>query len=101
MTRRVKTIGVSVSDLKSQLRHYLRVARDGEVQILDRGVPIARLTALPSVSAADTTQHRERSVHEGVARPGSGDASEILSRPPLDLPVSVLEALEEERADRL
>ena len=93
---------VSVSNLKSQLSRYLReVRRGGEVQILDRGLPIAMLTALPAGSAAYSTTHRERLVQEGIVRPGTGDASGILSKPPLELPVSILEALEEERADRL
>ena len=93
---------VSVSGLKSQLSRYLReVRRGGEVQILDRGVPVARLTAMPSASPLDAARYRERLVQEGIVQPGTGDASGILSRPPLELPVSVLKALEEERADRL
>ncbi|HEY7514112.1 MAG TPA: type II toxin-antitoxin system prevent-host-death family antitoxin, partial [Vicinamibacteria bacterium] len=40
---------VSVTDLKAHLSRYLReVRRGGEVQILERGVPVARLTALPA-----------------------------------------------------
>lgn len=93
---------VSVSGLKSQLSRYLReVRRGGEVQILDRGVPVARLTAIPSASPVDAAQYRERLVQEGIVRPGTGEASAILSKTPLELPVSVLESLEEERADRL
>ena len=34
----------SASDLKANLSRHVRVARrDGEVQVLDRGTPIARL----------------------------------------------------------
>ena len=93
---------VSVSELKSHLSQYLReVGRGGEVEILDRGVPIARLSALPAGSSLSDGEHRERLIRAGIVRPGAGDASKILNLPPLELPTSILESLEEERADRL
>ncbi len=43
---------VSISDLKANLSRYLReVRRGGEVQVLDRGAPIARL--VPPVAKDD------------------------------------------------
>lgn len=93
---------VSVSDLKANLSRYLReVRRGGEVQILERGVPVARLTGLPSFAAPHDDERRERLVRAGVLRPGAGEAAKILGEPPLEVPTSVLAALAEERADRL
>jgi antitoxin (DNA-binding transcriptional repressor) of toxin-antitoxin stability system len=46
---------VSVSELKAQLSRYPRMVRCGsEVQILDRGVPIARLVAISDPASADS-----------------------------------------------
>jgi prevent-host-death family protein len=91
---------VSVSELKANLSRYLReVRRGGEVEIVDRGVPIARLVAVES--RPDSDERHERLVRAGVLRRGRGDASEILDSPPIVLRTSILKALEEERADRL
>jgi prevent-host-death family protein len=93
---------VSVSELKSRLSQYLReVRRGGEIQVLDRGVPVARLTPLPSGSGGHDEVHRRRLIQAGVLRAGRGGASAILETPPLELPVSLVQALDEERADRL
>jgi prevent-host-death family protein len=93
---------VSVSELKARLSQYLReVERGGEVQIVARGVPVARLTSLPPADRRQGEQRRERLVRDGVLRPGSGDASTVLSEAPLVVGSSVLEALLEDRADRL
>ena len=92
---------VSISELKANLSRYLReVRRGGEVQVLDRGRPIARLSKIDSGSGRDD-HHRARLAAAGVLRPGEGNASAILSRQPLALPTSILAALAEERADRL
>jgi prevent-host-death family protein len=92
---------VSVSELKARFSQYLReVRRGGEVQILDRGVPVARLMPLRG-SSAEGDGHRERLIRAGILRQGTGDASEVVDTPPLDLPVSLLAALAEEREDRL
>ena len=89
---------VSISDLKANLSRYLReVRRGGEVQVLDRGTPVARL--VPPV--ADDDGVRERLIGSGVLRPGTGGAAAVLDEPPLELPVSLSEALTEDRADRL
>ena len=89
----------SVSDLKANLSRYLRVVRrGGEVQVLDRGTPVARL-APPA--AKDDEGVRERLIARGILRPGEGSAAAILDKPPLALPVSLSEALAEERTERL
>jgi prevent-host-death family protein len=94
---------VSVSQLKAQLSRYLReVRRGGEVEVLDRGVPVARLVGIAQASgaSADDDERRARLIRSGVLRPGTGDASEILKLPLLEIPGGLLGALEEERRDR-
>lgn len=89
---------VSVSDLKANLSRYLReVRRGGEIQVLDRGNPVARL--VPPIEPGD--KHRERLISSGLLRPGRGDSAAILKEIPLTLPASLSEALDEDRADRL
>ena len=89
---------VSISELKANLSHYVReVRRGGEVQILHRGKPVARLVATRSKEYQGV---RERLISQGVMRPGRGNAAAILDEPPLVLPVSISEALAEDRKDR-
>ena len=89
---------VSISDLKANLSRYIReVRRGGEVQVLDRGTPVARLT--PPVASGDTL--RESLIKTGLLRPGKGRADAILNESPLELPTSLSAALMEERTDRL
>jgi prevent-host-death family protein len=93
---------VSVTELKAHLSKYLRVVRrGGEVQILERGVPIARITGVASGGSTEEAAIRQRLIAAGVIRSGSGDASAILALPPLEWPADLREALEEERSDRL
>lgn len=93
---------VSVSDLKANLSRYLRdVRRGGEVHILERGVPIARLSALRPSATGPDGQHRERLVRAGVLRPGITDLSRVLQTPPVRLSADLGRAIEDERADRL
>ena len=88
----------SVSDLKANLSRYLREVRRGsEVQVLDRGTPVAMLVP----AAAATGSERERLIASGVLRPGRGGASAVLDRPLLELPASLSEALHHDRDDRL
>ena len=90
---------VSISDLKANLSHYLReVRRGGEVQVLDRGTPVARLVP---PTARDDEGIRERLVGAGLLRPGRLRAAAILEQTPLELPTSLSEALIEDRIDRL
>lgn len=91
---------VSVSDLKARLSHYLReVKRGGEIQVLERGVPVARITASPARFSGD--DDRQRLIDAGVIRPGSGEMAAILERPPLDLGITLSDAVLEDRADRV
>ena len=89
----------SISALKANLSRYVRhVRRGGEVQILDRGVPVARLMA-PEPGSDDAA--RDRMVRDGLLRPREGPAASILDSPPLELPTSISQALAEDRTDRL
>lgn len=93
---------VSVTELKTHLSKYLReIRRGGEVQILDRGVPIARLTQLSPASDEHDESQRRRMIKNGLLRPGGGGTAAVLETAPLELPTSLMEALDEERADRL
>ncbi|MDE0249292.1 MAG: type II toxin-antitoxin system prevent-host-death family antitoxin [Gammaproteobacteria bacterium] len=89
---------VSISELQANLSRYVReVRRGGEVQVLDRGTPVARL--IPITTDGDGI--RERLISEGVVRPGRGGAGALLREPLLALPVSVGQALADGRDDRL
>lgn len=93
---------VSVSQLKAHLSRYLReVRRGGEVQILDRGVPVARLSGLPASATGPDEQQRQRLLRAGIVRSGHGEMSRVLASPPLEFPTSLVEALEADRSDRL
>jgi prevent-host-death family protein len=88
---------VSVSELKARISAYLRwVKRGGEVQVLERGVPVARLVPV----AGSDPGRRQRLASLGVLRLGTGDAHGILDEPRLH-GVRLREALEEEREDRI
>ena len=90
---------VSISELKPNLSRYVReVCRGGEIQVLDRGTPVARLVPL---ATEDNRGVRERLISQGILRPGKAGASAILDAPLLTLPVSISEALAEDRNDRL
>ena len=91
---------VSISDLKAHLSRYVReVRRGGEVQILDRGVPVARLTGLDGPGNAK--DRRQRLIASGILRAGTGDATPLLDEPPLKFDVQLSDALHDEREDRL
>jgi prevent-host-death family protein len=100
MTRTVTMKTVSISDLKAHLSRYVReVRRGGEVQVLNRGVPVARLTGLEG--PGDAQDRRQRLIASGVVRAGTGDASTLLAESPLKLDGSLCEALLDEREERL
>ena len=89
----------SISELKTNLSRYLReVRRGGEVQALDRGVPVARLVP---AAANDDEGVRAHLIGAGLLRPGSGSTAAVLDEPPLVLPASISKALDEDRTDRL
>ena len=90
---------VSISALKANLSRYLRcVSRGGEVQIVDGGVPVARLMA-PRPERDDAV--RDRLVGDGLLRPRVGSATSILDTPPVKLSTSIPQALAKDRTDRL
>lgn len=92
----------SVSDLKARLSHYLRVVRrGGEVQILDRGVPVAMLSGVVRAGSGKDEERLQRLIRAGIVRPGAGDASFALDWPPLAAGSDLRRALDEDRADRL
>ena len=89
---------VSVSEFQSNLTQYVReVQRGGEVQVQDRGAVVARLVP-PAVQCEDRV--RERLVETGLLKPGRGASAAILEEAPLELPVSVSDALKEDREER-
>jgi len=92
----------SVSDLKARLSEYLReIKRGGEVQVLERGVPIARLTAIsatdPALSDA-VARRRQRLIADGTLRPGSG---RLDPHPPIKIDLDLGNALQQNREDRI
>lgn len=89
----------SVSELKANLSRFLReVRRGGEIQVLDRGRPVARLVP-PDVR--DDQGARHALVGLGLLRPGKAEGAAVVEDRPLRLPASLLEALDEDRSDRL
>ena len=93
----------SVSELKARLAQYLRFARRGsEVQIFDRGVPIARLVACAGQSAPGYKDRLERLVRDGVLRQGVARLDWVLNEPPLIAPKAQLsKAVQDDRDDRV
>ena len=95
---------VSISELKANLSRYIReVRRGGEVQVLDRGAPVAWLKPAAGLEGDADAQESLRAmlVADGVLRPGSRRSAAILDEPLLELPVSISAALVEDRNDRL
>ncbi len=92
----------SISELKARLSAFLREVRQGgEVQVLDRGKPVARLvpmTSDPTNEDHDDSQRRQRLIASGILRPGTGVD---LSMRPLPASIKLSQALEAERSDRL
>ncbi len=89
---------VSVSELKARLSHYLRSVRfGGEVQIVDRGVPVALLVGLKE----SDDDIRQRLLRSGAVRPATEDMKDMLSWPPVAPGADLLGSLQEEREDRM
>ena len=92
----------SVSELKAHLSRFLRDVRRGdEVQVLDRGRPIARLVGLPQPPDDGGVEQREALVRAGVLRPGTGRVAEFLQQEPLRLETDLRGAIDDDRADRV
>jgi prevent-host-death family protein len=93
----------SVSELKARLAQYLRLARRGsEVQILERGVPIARLVSCAGQAARRDKDRLEHLAREGILRQGVAALDWLVSEPPLVVQGAQLtEAVVDEREDRI
>jgi prevent-host-death family protein len=92
----------SVTELKANLSRYLGIVRRGsEVEILERGVPIARLVGLGGAVRGADKERIERLAKAGVLRRGKGDLRWLLEEPPLQVKGADLSrALDEDRGDR-
>jgi len=92
----------SVTELKAHLSKYIRVARrGGEVQIVERGVPVARLVGMQGAPAGDDEARLDRLARAGILRRGTGNLGWILDAPPPRVPGADLQrALDDDRADR-
>jgi prevent-host-death family protein len=94
-------VTASISDIKARLSHYLRLVRRGEeVQILDRGLPVARLIGNVRDLGGRDDERLARLVQAGVLRPGTGEASWVLETEPVVTGTSLTAALTEDREDR-
>jgi prevent-host-death family protein len=93
----------SVSEVKARLSHFLRlVRRGGEIQILDRGVPIARLVGDAGSSARGDKERVARLVREGILRRGEASLTWLFDEPPLVAAGAKLsQAVEQDRQDRI
>lgn len=77
---------VGVRELKAKLSEYLARAADGEeIEVTDRGRPIARLVPLPSPSGLARgieegwiTEPRRTSLPAAAPRPGRRSVAEVL-----------------------
>lgn len=93
----------SISELKAHLSRYLAMARHGtEVQILERGVPIARLVGASEAVTADDDEWVDRLVRAGVMRRGSGDCRWLLDESPQTCAegAALARAIDEDREER-
>jgi prevent-host-death family protein len=94
----------SVSELKAHLSRFLREVRRGdEVQVLDRGRPVARLVGLthPGGGSDGGADHRAALVRDGVLRPGTRSVAQFLQQEPLHLDTDLRRAVDDDRADRV
>lgn len=96
---------VSVSELKANLSRYLdMVQRGSEVQILERGVPVARLVGLEAGSTRGRKEELEklaRLERAGIIRRGTADMLWLLEQEPLKVSgPNRLDALLDDREDR-
>lgn len=91
---------VSVSELKAQLSRYLRRVREGgEVQIVDRGKPVARLVGVGEIGTGRSQV--ERLIADGALRPGNGLMLEVAEAGPVEVDIDLMEAVDLEREDRI
>lgn len=93
----------SVTELKAHLSRYLAMVKRGsEVQILERGVPIARLSAVEGRPRGADKLRLDRLARAGILRRGTGDLRWVLREPPVAARRAELSlALDEDREDRV
>ena len=93
----------SVTELKAHLSRYLRMVRRGsEVQVLERGVPIARLVGIDTGGATTEKGRLDRLERAGILRRGTSDLRWLTGEPPIEADeANVSRALAEDREDRV
>ena len=89
---------VSMADLEANLSRYIREVRHGgEIEVLDRGTPVARITS----PVTGSSNARDEMIKTGVLTPGNGRAREILDNPLIKLHGGLSAAVIEGREDRV
>ncbi|MBI3973542.1 MAG: type II toxin-antitoxin system prevent-host-death family antitoxin [Chloroflexi bacterium] len=88
---------VGVRELRQNLSVYLRRVEAGEtLRVTEHGRPVAVLAPLPKRASA-----LDRLIAAGLARPAKGDLLELGPPPARATSMSISEALELEKAERL
>lgn len=77
------------------------VKRGGEVQILERGVLVARLVPVRADAQEKKSARRSRLIRSGVLHAGNGNIAELLEMPVREVRARLTEALLEDREDRV
>ncbi len=91
----------SISELKAHLSQYLAMVSQGtEVQILDRGVPVARLVGPGDSLSGDDGARVGRLVRLGLVRGGRGPSLWLVDKPALRVDGALSAAVDEDREDR-
>ncbi|MBN1417866.1 MAG: type II toxin-antitoxin system prevent-host-death family antitoxin [Planctomycetes bacterium] len=92
---------VTVTQLKNKLSEVLRLVRRGEtVEVLDRSVPVARISAIEAPREGEDAV-LARLVRDGIVTPARKKPSRgIWRRPPVRSTQDPVRALVEERGDR-
>ena len=85
---------VSIADLEANLSRYIREVRHGgEIEVLDRGTPVARI--IPPMTGS--SKARDEMIKAGVLTPGNGRTREILDKPLIKLHGGLSAAVIEDR----
>ena len=87
-----------MTDLRANLSRYIREVRHGaEIEVLQRGTPVARITS----PVTGSCMARDEMIKAGVLTPGNGRALEILDKPLIKLHGGLSAAVIEDREDRV
>ena len=87
-----------MTDLRANLSRYIREVRHGaEIEVLQRGTPVARITS----PVTGSSMARDEMIKAGVLTPGNGRALEILDKPLIKLHGGLSAAVIEDREDRV